>query len=86
MDCCDKRKERDEDEKKKLNNRIKRVIGQLNGVSKMIDEDRYCIDILTQLSAATQSLKSLSSLILNDHMHSCVKEGIEKGNDKLLMN
>lgn len=80
MDCCEKKKTRSEEDKKNINNRLNRIIGQLNGIKKMIDEDRYCDDVLIQLSAADKSIRSLSAIILEEHMHSCVVEGIKHGN------
>ena len=58
------------DEKKKLINRLNRISGQIDGVKKMIEDDRYCDDILTQLSAIEKAVKSLSSVILERHMYS----------------
>lgn len=79
MDCC-KIKVRSEEEKKNLIVRMNKIIGQMNGVSKMIQEDRYCDDILIQLSAIDKSIKSLANLLLDSHMHSCLIENIQKGN------
>lgn len=79
-DCCnEKRKERNEENKKQINTRINKIIGQLNGIKKMIDEDRYCDDILIQLSAVDKSVKSLANLILDEHMHSCLVRNIQDG-------
>ena len=52
--------------------RINRVVGQVAGIKKMIDEDRYCVDILTQISAATTALESLALQILDSHIRHCV--------------
>ncbi len=59
--------------------RINRIIGQLNGVQKMIGEDVPCEDILTQLSAANGALHRIGLVILEGHLRHCVREGIEKG-------
>lgn len=75
--CCKKTKVRTEEEKKTITNRINRIIGQLNGVKNMIDEDRYCNDVLIQLSAIDKSVKSLANLVLDAHMHTCLIEHIE---------
>ena len=77
MDCCNKKKEREEVEKKDLENRINRIIGSLNGIKNMINEDRYCDDILIQLSAVDKSVKSLANIILDNHMHTCLIKSIE---------
>lgn len=79
-----KLKPRDDDAKKKLINRMKRMIGQLNGIMKMIEDDRYCDDVLIQLSAVDKSIKSLANSILEEHMHSCVVESIKNGNEEAI--
>lgn len=85
MDCCGvKTKTRAEEEKKNLEIRLNKIIGQMNGVKKMIGEERYCDDILIQLSAIDKSIKSLANVILENHMHSCVIENIEKGNYEVI--
>ena len=68
------------DEKKKLINRLNRISGQIDGVKKMIEDDRYCDDILTQLSAIEKAVKSLSSVILERHMYSCITRGVKDSN------
>ncbi len=78
-DCCKKKVRTDED-KKKLIVRINRLTGQMNGIKNMILDDRYCDDILIQLSAVDKSIKSLANLILEEHMHSCLINDIK--NDK----
>ena len=85
-DCCCKLKEipRSEDEKKKIENRLNRVIGQLGGIKKMIDEDRYCGDILLQLSAAEKALENLGYIILKDHLNTCVADKIKKNDDTII--
>ncbi len=67
-----------------LTSRLNRVIGQLGGVKNMIDENRYCGDILVQLSAAESALAGISHLILAEHMETCVKDGIREGNDEVI--
>ena len=86
MECekCKRVTERDLEEKKLINNRLNRINGQINGIKKMIEEDRYCDDILIQLSAIDKSIKSLANVILESHMHSCVLENIQKGNTQVL--
>ena len=75
--CNTKTKKRSDDEKKDLEIRLNRCIGQLNGIKKMIEEDRYCDDILIQLSAVNKSIKSVANIILDNHMHTCLIEHIE---------
>ena len=76
-----KNKYRSEDEKKDLTKRLKIIDGQVNGVIKMISEDRYCDDILIQLAALNKSIKSLGNKLLKTHLETCVVENIK--NDHL---
>lgn len=78
--CHRKATPRTEKELKLLKNRLNRITGQLNGIGKMLEENRYCGDILTQLAAAESALQSFGYLILQEHMESCVVEEIGKGN------
>ena len=71
------KKERTENEKKDLIVRLNRCIGQLNGIKKMVEDDRYCDDILIQLSAVNKSIKSVANIVLDNHMHTCLIEHIE---------
>ena len=71
---------RSESEKKIINNRLNRIEGQVRGVKKMIEEDRYCDDVLIQLSAIDKSVKSLANHILENHMQTCVLKDLESGN------
>lgn len=82
--CCNKKKERTSDEKRNLEVRLNRIIGQLSGIKKMIDDDRYCDDILIQLSAVDKSVKSLAAIILESHMNSCVIDGIKSGDTEVV--
>ena len=79
MECGCKRKLRDEDERKRLNNRLNRIEGQIRGIRKMVDGDAYCIDILTQLSAVTSALNSFGKELLSSHIKTCVSEDIKAG-------
>lgn len=71
---------RTEEEKKQLIHRLNRISGQVEGIKKMIEEDRYCDDVLTQLLAVDKAVKSLSSVILEKHMYSCIKKEVSEGN------
>ncbi len=75
---------RDSSEKKTINNRLNRIEGQIKGIKKMIEEDRYCDDILIQLSAVDKSIKSLANHILENHMYNCVTNEFEKGNLEII--
>ena len=79
-----KKTHRTEDEKKIRRNRISRIEGQLRGVKRMIEEDVYCKDVLIQLSAIENSVKSLSNHILENHLYNCVSKDIEKGNFEII--
>jgi DNA-binding FrmR family transcriptional regulator len=59
--------------------RLARVEGQIRGVSRMVEEDRYCIDVLTQISAVTTALESLALRILDDHVQHCVADALASG-------
>ena len=84
-DCCrHKNTPRSDEAKKLLENRINRLTGQLNGIKKMIDEDRYCGEILIQVSAVQSALENLGYIILEDHMNTCVSEEIRKGNPEII--
>ena len=65
---------------KQLQNRINRIIGQLNGIRNMIGENRHCGDILIQIGAVESALQSFGYLILQEHMETCVVEEVRKGN------
>ena len=71
---------RNEEEKKKLIRRLNIIAGQVNGLQQMVTNDRYCADILMQISSTTNALKSLGNEILKNHMKSCMVEDIQKGN------
>ena len=71
---------RNEETKKQLTNRLNRIEGQIRGIKKMIEEDRYCNDVLIQLAAVENSVKSLSNHVLENHLLTCISNEIEKGN------
>ncbi len=75
--CCNKKTHRGEEEKKIINNRINRIEGQLKGIKKMIENDTYCNEVLVQLSAIENSVKSLSNHILENHLYTCVSRDLE---------
>ncbi|MFI4951049.1 MAG: metal-sensitive transcriptional regulator [Caulobacterales bacterium] len=65
--------------KPKLLNRLNRIEGQVRGISRMVDEDRYCIDILTQLQAVRAALTRVESELLKDHLGHCIEGAIVSG-------
>lgn len=75
-----KRTPRDEADLNKLRNRLNRMVGQLNGIGRMLDENRYCGDILIQIAAVEKALQNFGYIVLREHMNSCVTEEIRSGN------
>ncbi len=73
-------KNRTNDEKKYLDTRLKIIEGQIKGIRNMIDSDRYCSDVLIQISAVSNSLKSLGGEILKNHLSTCVVDEIKNNN------
>ena len=67
-----------------LQRRLNRAIGQLNGVKGMLDDNRYCGDVLMQLSAAESAVHSISAILLQNHLETCVVEQIEQGNTEII--
>lgn len=59
--------------------RLRRIEGQVRGVQRMVEEDAYCIDVLTQVSAVTRALQSVALGLLEDHLGHCVAQAIESG-------
>ncbi|MBA3797970.1 MAG: metal-sensitive transcriptional regulator [Geodermatophilaceae bacterium] len=59
--------------------RLRRIEGQIRGLHRMVEEDKYCIDILTQVSAATKALQSFSLELLDEHLSHCVVEAAQRG-------
>jgi CsoR family transcriptional regulator, copper-sensing transcriptional repressor len=67
-------------EKKALLARLKRIEGQIRGLQRMVDEDTYCIDVLTQISAANKALQAVAVGLLEDHLRHCVVQAAADGN------
>ncbi|HST26449.1 MAG TPA: metal-sensitive transcriptional regulator [Gaiellaceae bacterium] len=67
--------------KEALVKRLHRIEGQVRGIERMVEDDRYCIDILTQLSAVTTALESLAFRILDDHVQHCVAGALASGDE-----
>lgn len=70
--------------KRGLSRRINRAIGQLNGIKTMIDEDRYCGDVLIQLAAVESAVKAISREVMQDHLESCVVDRIQSGDTEVI--
>ncbi len=65
------------DDKPAILARLKRVEGQIRGLQRMVDDDTYCIDVLTQVSAATRALQSVAVQLLDDHLRHCVSNAVQ---------
>lgn len=70
--------------KAKLNARLKRIEGQVRGLQKMIDNDTYCDDVLTQLSSVQAALNGVAKQLLSQHMQTCVKSRLQNGDESVL--
>ncbi len=62
--------------------RLRRVEGQVRGIERMVDSDTYCIDVLTQVSAATRALESVALLLVEEHLGHCIADAIQAGGDE----
>jgi DNA-binding FrmR family transcriptional regulator len=70
------------EDKEAVQRRLRRIEGQVRGIQRMVDEDRYCIDVLAQVSAATRALQSVALELLDDHMAHCVADAVRTGGDE----
>ena len=84
MHCCKEHTYRNEEEKKKLINRLKKAEGQIRGIQKMVEEDAYCPDILIQVSAVNAALNSFNKVLLANHIRTCVADDIRDGKDETI--
>ena len=82
--CCNRVKHRTDSEQKALVTRLNRIEGQIRGIKNMVEEDRYCVDILNQVSAVQAALASFNKELLANHIHSCVVEDICEGNVEVI--
>jgi CsoR family transcriptional regulator, copper-sensing transcriptional repressor len=69
------------EDKVAIQRRLKRIEGQVRGLQRMIDEDKYCIEVLDQVSAATRALQAVALELLDQHMAHCVRDAIDAGGD-----
>jgi CsoR family transcriptional regulator, copper-sensing transcriptional repressor len=67
------------DNKEQILKRLRRAEGQVRGIQRMVEEDTYCIDVLTQVSAATKALETVALALLDDHLNHCVAEATAEG-------
>lgn len=83
--CNDvKHKHRNDKELKDLTTRLAKIEGQVRGVKKMVEDERYCVDILTQVSAISAALNSFNKVLLGQHIKTCVVNDIREGNDEVV--
>ena len=80
--CCGSKKKtyRDKEEKKQLTKRLNIIEGQIRVIKQMIEDDRYCDDVLTQMLAVNKALESLENVILEKHLERCIAKQIKEGN------
>ena len=69
-------------DKRSIQSRLRRIEGQVRGIQKMVEDDRYCIDVLTQVNATKAALESVALQLLADHTEHCVTEAIQSGDGK----
>ena len=79
--ACERKKIRDDSERRDLMNRLKRIEGQVRGLQRMLEEDAYCPEILTQASAVNSALNSFCRVLLTNHLRTCVSEDIRAGRE-----
>lgn len=66
-------------QKKEVSKRLNRISGQIEGIRRMVEEPRYCVDILTQIAAVRAALSAVGRFILEDHLKTCVRSAIKQG-------
>lgn len=83
-DCCDinRHKHREDKEYKDLIHRLNRIEGQVRGIKAMLEDERYCVDILTQVAAIQAALNGFNKCLLSSHIKSCVVEDIRAGREE----
>lgn len=86
--CCEethhKHTPRSEELKRDVTRRINRAIGQLGGIRQMVEGDRYCGDVLTQLAAVESAVGAISRIVMRDHLETCVTERIKAGDTEVV--
>lgn len=81
-ECCNRKKHRVESEYTDLIHRLNRIEGQVRGVRSMVEDERYCVEILTQVSAIQSALNAFNKKLLANHIHTCVVDDIRAGKDE----
>ena len=83
-ECRTKATPRDAETLRQMQNRLNRIIGQLGGISRMLEENRYCGDVLTQIAAVESAIQSLGYMVLRDHLNTCVSERVKSGDHTIM--
>lgn len=83
QECC-KLKHREDKEHKDLFNRLSRIEGQVRGIKNMLMEERYCVDILTQVTAIQSALNAFNKELLSNHIRTCVVSEVQEGNTEVV--
>ena len=65
-----------------IGKRLRRIEGQVRGIARMVEQDQYCIDVLTQVSAVTRALQAVALGLLEDHLDACVSDAVRQGGDE----
>src|SRR5215210_7228597 len=68
-------------DKEKIQNRLRRIEGQVRGVQRMVDEEVYCVDVLTQIGSVVSALEKVGAIVLKDHVEHCVRRAVEHGEE-----
>ena len=68
-------------DKELLQNRLRRIEGQVRGVQRMVDEEAYCVDVLTQIASVVAALEKVGAIVLKDHVEHCVRQAVEHGEE-----
>ncbi len=84
LECGCRLKHREGEEYRNLMNRLKRIEGQIRGIQGMVEEERYCVDILTQVMAVQSALNSFNKALLSNHIKTCVVRDIQAGNHEVV--
>ena len=82
--CCRRKKDRSEEEIRRLLNRLSRIEGQIRGIRGMVERGDYCVDILTQSAAATAAINAFNRELLTAHIRTCVVDDIRSGKDEVI--
>ena len=82
--CCEKHTLRQEEQKKKLLNRLRRIEGQVRGLQVMVEADAYCNDILTQSAAVNAAINAFNRELLTEHLRTCVARDLREGHEEIV--